>query len=453
MSIGSITGNAPVRGYEFWDGVDQAHLGMTKVDNGCTYCLYGPETFRRIRAAMVDTGGGQWAEVKKEANLEIYSKVAEGTLGKGLSMYKVKALFPNVVPNMMYDSLHDPDYRKTWDDNMLEGFNITQLDERNDIGYYAAKFPRFISNRDFLNQRFWMEFDNGEYMICNHTVEHKACPAKKDFVRGVSYLTGFYIQPLRPGQSPDEKGTQFLYMSHADPKGSIPTWVNNMVSSTLIPSLIGKLDTNAQNYVKWAAQTKPKGWVAPWKTPKLSWDAKSVHDLPTPSKPLTTMAPLNRSMPNNDNNSNHSNNNNNSNNNNSNTVQQTQQQEQHMIKRTNRSSSSSSSTNTEGGGKGGGGRGGGGREKAGVAEEKEMFLEAQQKALGELSLSPVPPIQAGEDKATAHYRATMHGACNFVDRQFIQEGAVPSLAEYLSRLRGVLQGARFGLPTPNEEEE
>ena len=443
-----------MRGYEFWDGVDQAHLGMTKVDNGCTYCLYGPETFRRIRAAMVDTGGGQWAEVKKEANLEIYSKVAEGTLGKGLSMYKVKALFPNVVPNMMYDSLHDPDYRKTWDDNMLEGFNITQLDERNDIGYYAAKFPRFISNRDFLNQRFWMEFDNGEYMICNHTVEHKSCPLKKSCVRGVSYLTGFYIQPLRPGQSPDEKGTQFLYMSHADPKGSIPTWVNNMVSSTLIPSLIGKLDTNAQNYVKWAAQTKPKGWVAPWKTPKLSWDAKSVHDLPTPSKPPAAASSQAHAPS--------------SGNNNSRTSSASSHQQEHQqVHKTSRSGSTASTSNVGGGGGGdvlsaagaaaatppAARRGAGGREKAGVAEEKEMFLEAQQKALGELSLSPVPPIQAGEDKATAHYRATMHGACNFVDRQFIQEGVVPSLAEYLSRLRGVLQGARFGLPTPNEEEE
>ena len=48
--------------------------------------------------------------------------------------------FADVPPSLMYDVLHDADYRKWWDDNMLECFEICQLDRYNDIGYYSSKW-------------------------------------------------------------------------------------------------------------------------------------------------------------------------------------------------------------------------------------------------------------------------------------------------------------------------
>lgn len=53
--------------------------------------------------------------------------------------------FADVSPSLMYDVLHDADYRRCWDDNMLECFEICQLDRYNDIGYYSSKSNESIS--------------------------------------------------------------------------------------------------------------------------------------------------------------------------------------------------------------------------------------------------------------------------------------------------------------------
>ena len=46
----------------------------------------------------------------------------------------------------MYDVLHDADYRRIWDDNMLECYEICQLDRCNDIGYYSSESISFSCN-------------------------------------------------------------------------------------------------------------------------------------------------------------------------------------------------------------------------------------------------------------------------------------------------------------------
>lgn len=55
-------------------------------------------------------------------------------------MVKVQSVFHNVSPNTMFDVLHDPDYRKDWDEHMLASIEIGYLNPNNDVGYYACKY-------------------------------------------------------------------------------------------------------------------------------------------------------------------------------------------------------------------------------------------------------------------------------------------------------------------------
>ena len=53
--------------------------------------------------------------------------------------FQIRSVFKDVSASLVYDVLHDPHYRKQWDTNMLEGYEICYLNPNNDIGYYACK--------------------------------------------------------------------------------------------------------------------------------------------------------------------------------------------------------------------------------------------------------------------------------------------------------------------------
>jgi hypothetical protein len=55
-------------------------------------------------------------------------------------MFQIRTMFAEVIPQQLYDVLHDPDYRKVWDQHMIESHDIGCLNPNNDVGYYASKF-------------------------------------------------------------------------------------------------------------------------------------------------------------------------------------------------------------------------------------------------------------------------------------------------------------------------
>lgn len=177
-------------------------------------------------------------------------------------MVKIRGEYDNVSASTLYDVLHDPVYRKTWDPNIIEGLEICRIDANNDIGYYAMHLPNPLTNRDFVTQRSWKDLDS-EKIIFNHSVNHASVPPKRSFIRGTSYLTGYHI--VSTADNGNKPGCQVTYVTQSDPKGQLPVWAVNKATQWLAPKVISKLHKACLGYDTWKAENKPthKPWLCP----------------------------------------------------------------------------------------------------------------------------------------------------------------------------------------------
>jgi len=219
------------------------------------YTLAPKQDFEDFQAFCLESEG--WNVCYEATDVKVWDKSVEGS---AINIVKLWGTLP-VSPAVCYDVLHDPDYRKVWDENMSEGYNIEVLDAYNDVGYYAAKSPFFaIAGRDFCNQRsWWVAEDLSNYLIINHSVEHEKCPPQKSFVRAKSIRTGYWLRP-----APDNADhTEIIYLTQTDLMGMIPTWIVNKATKTFAPRLIENLIRVGPKYNEWKSANEPdkKPWL------------------------------------------------------------------------------------------------------------------------------------------------------------------------------------------------
>jgi len=215
------------------------------------YHLATDKDFDEFRAKCEESG---WDLAWEGNDSKVMRK--RGT-GSPIDPVRVWASFPTLDPEILYDILHDHEYRAVWDENMIQGIVIQQLDDRNEIGYYSAKAPLGVSSRDFLNQRMWRRNKEGEWIIMNHAIEHPDWPEKKGFVRATSICSGYLILK-RP-----EGGCNFIYYTQSNPNGWIPGFVINSIMTTFAPKMVEKLFKAATEYPAWKEKHNPdqKPWL------------------------------------------------------------------------------------------------------------------------------------------------------------------------------------------------
>ncbi|XP_063240948.1 START domain-containing protein 10-like isoform X1 [Bacillus rossius redtenbacheri] len=215
---------------------------------------------------LVDIHAGWKLEYNKGA-AKVWTKPVAGTHFK---MIKIRSLFPDVSPIQMYDVLHDPEYRKVWDQHMIESHDIGCLNPNNDIGYYAMSCPAPLKNRDFVLQRSWLDTGQEQYII-NHSVYHRDFPPRRGLIRATSFLTGFLVR------SAGEGGCDLGYVSQTDPQGTLPPWIVNRITQIFAPKMVKKLLKASRGYPGWKQQNNPN-WK-PWHFPEqITMPRISVQD-------------------------------------------------------------------------------------------------------------------------------------------------------------------------------
>ena len=195
--------------------------------------------FKKFKDQCVNDEG--WNIAHKHKNCDVFIKKVENY---SYNAIKVKTRFHDIEAETLYKVLHDHNYRKVWDTNMVEGKVIDMLKDDVELGYYSVRLGYGISNRDFCNMRTW-KVKGDEYTIFNRSVISDLCPEVKGHVRGQSILSGYYIKKLHKG------GCEFIYYSHCDPKGWLPAYVVNWVMDKLAPSMIKTMYEVTLEYPKW----------------------------------------------------------------------------------------------------------------------------------------------------------------------------------------------------------
>ncbi|XP_046471468.1 START domain-containing protein 10 [Neodiprion pinetum] len=196
--------------------------------------------FEKLKQLYDDNN--EWRLDYNKPDLSVWTKTVTGT---SFRMVKIKTRFPDVLPETLYDVLHDPEYRKVWDTHMIESKDIGFFNPNNDIGYYSMACPSPLKNRDFVLHRSWLDIGH-EQLIINHSVFHKDHPPRKNYVRATSYLTGYIVR-----QSLNGDGCELGYVSHTDPHGKLPVWLVNKVTQIFAPKMVKKLHKAALGYPSW----------------------------------------------------------------------------------------------------------------------------------------------------------------------------------------------------------
>ncbi|GAB1226174.1 hypothetical protein ENUP19_0278G0004 [Entamoeba nuttalli] len=229
--------------------------------------------FEEFKGFFDQTEG--WIESYKDEHTQVHFKNPENTAE--IQVKLVSDAMKDIPAQVIYECIHDPDYRKTWDDRMIEGFLIEQIDECNDIGYYSVAMPFIISNRDWVNRRsWWHNPEMTEFIIFNFSHKHPLVPEKSGFVRAWSYKSGYYMKTT-------EKGTMFYYFGWNSWNGWIPAWCVNKATKTMVGGVIDSLMKQSAAYEEWKSKNKPED--RPWlrlnewqRKEKEEYDAKHAGD-------------------------------------------------------------------------------------------------------------------------------------------------------------------------------
>eukprot|EP01065_Artemidia_motanka_P032886 TRINITY_DN39869_c0_g1_i1.p1 TRINITY_DN39869_c0_g1~~TRINITY_DN39869_c0_g1_i1.p1 ORF type:complete len:375 (+),score=75.86 TRINITY_DN39869_c0_g1_i1:82-1206(+) len=227
--------------------------------SGGRYPIMQESDFLRFRSLADSTQG--WTRRYAKNHVYAWDMPSQDKGESTVNVVRVWAAF-EVPPYVMYDVLHDAQYRSQWDQSMIQGYNICRLDRCNDIGYYACKFPTPLKNRDFCNERSWRNVDDREYIIMNQSQAHADCPPLKQFIRARSIQSGYIIRQWG-------SGCCITYVSQSEPKGWIPTAVMNGVVTGLAPGIMQKLRKAAAGYVAWKSANNPS--FRPWMSPPAPW--------------------------------------------------------------------------------------------------------------------------------------------------------------------------------------
>jgi hypothetical protein len=173
-------------------------------------------------------------------------------------MMKVAGVLP-VSADAIFATLVDNTYRESWDPSAKTSSTIYRVGTSgtSSVEYYLAKMPKLIKDRDTLSRLQWTT-EGEKIYLAQRSVAFDAAPVAKSAVRAIIWISGYLLEPVSKSEC------RLTYLTHSDPRGSLPKTMINYLSTGLAPKTIAALVKAAQNFEAWkkkSARPEYKPWL------------------------------------------------------------------------------------------------------------------------------------------------------------------------------------------------
>ena len=134
---------------------------------------------------------------------------------KALVVMRASITVSDLDPEDVMSVWKDIEYRFHWDDRCVRNECYETVGEGellNELGYYEAKAPPPLSNRDFVVQsgfRYCFQ-EKKQWLFMNKSIDHEAFPEQKGIVRGISHITGTQVLLNEDGTTTINYGKSML---------------------------------------------------------------------------------------------------------------------------------------------------------------------------------------------------------------------------------------------------
>lgn len=128
-------------------------------------------------------------------------------------------------PEEIKEFLWDGEETKKYDKDREEGKTVEEFPLDVEVGYASYKGKMLVSGRDFVYSMAIVRHEDGSMVIASTATEHEAVPVTKKKVRAHTTVAGWLLKPT-------EAGSDCVYVSHTNFKGSLPKMITNSVAKS-----------------------------------------------------------------------------------------------------------------------------------------------------------------------------------------------------------------------------
>lgn len=171
-----------------------------------------------------ETAASEWTEVARSPEVTVYRKeFADSPIHAYRADAQLAAALDKVVAVVV-----DTKRRPEWAERVREATVLQQISATEHIEHVVTRVPWPLKDRDFVVQtKLIPDRASKTLRIEVRSVEHPKAPETGKYVRGIIHRADFVLKATEQG-----KATEVKSESHVDPKGSIPSWIINLIQKS-----------------------------------------------------------------------------------------------------------------------------------------------------------------------------------------------------------------------------